>query len=106
MPFASRDSSRKARQRAGILGEAIPLCRNAAAASLSREPFRLRMKLRRTGIPETSEALAKEVGLKLEKRGAALSSRAKARRALALDSALLGAFPAISGMAFQFVNTP
>jgi hypothetical protein len=84
MPFASRDSSRKARQRAGILGEAIPLCRNAAAASLSREPF----------------------GLKLEKRGAALSSRAKARRALALDSALLGAFPAISGMAFQFVNTP
>jgi len=36
MPFASRDGSRKARQRVGILGEAISLCWKAAAASLSR----------------------------------------------------------------------
>jgi len=87
-PFASRDGSRKARQKVVILGEATPFCRNAAAAILSREPFRLRVKLRRTESPETSEALAKEAGHWL------------------LDSALLCAFPADSGMAFQVESTP
>src|SRR5579862_9867021 len=62
MSFASGGASRKARRRAGILGEAIPLCRNAAAAPLPAQTLRAKAVI---------------------KRGAALSSRAKARWALA-----------------------
>jgi len=62
MSFASGGASRKARQRAGILREAIPLCRNAAAVSLPAQTLRAKADI---------------------KRGAALLSRAKARWALA-----------------------
>src|SRR5580704_11237232 len=62
MSFASGGASRKARQRAGILREAIPLCRNAAAIPLPAQTLRVKADI---------------------KRGAALSSRAKARWALA-----------------------
>ena len=64
MSFASGGASRKARQRAGILREAIPLCRNAAAIPLPAHTLRVKADI---------------------KRGAALSSRAKARGHWLLD---------------------
>ncbi len=94
-PFASREDSRKAQQRVGILGEAIPLCWNAAAAALSREPFGLRLaksaerRCRRGPRPSRHWLLDWVRGL-----------------TATCTTALLCAFPTISGVAFQFETTP
>jgi hypothetical protein len=90
-----------------ILGEAIPLCRNAAAAPSGRKPFRLRIKLRRTIKSETSEALVKEVGLRLEKvRSGVVRRGPRPAGHWRLDSVLLHTFAADSDTHFISKTRP